>query len=136
MQTKDRLEAADVRQFKPRDFVVNTGAGERIPDQVQLLLDPLNGASLHAWNLARDKATKLHYHEYDEYWLWTKGRTMLTIRLPDGRSESLEIGPGWMVCCVRGIEHGHQPLEDWGCYECTSLLRPGVREYRHLHREL
>jgi len=135
MQTKASLTAADAGRFQPRDFVVNAGGGEHLSDAIRDWLDPLNGGSLHAWNLAKDKATSLHYHDYDEYWLWTKGRTMLTIRLPDGRRDTLEIGPGWIVYCVRGVEHGHQSLEDWGCYECIGDVRPGARQ-GHLKREM
>lgn len=135
MQTKNSLAAADAARFQPRDFVVNVGGGESLSDAVRDWLDPVNGASLHCWNLAKDQATTLHYHDYDEYWLWTKGRTMLTIRLPDGRGENFEIGPGWVVYCVRGVEHGHQPLEDWGCYECVGDIRSGARQ-GHLKREM
>lgn len=135
MQTRDTLTAAEAGQFQPRDFVVNAGAGERLPEAVRAWLDPMNSGSLHAWNLPKDKATTLHYHDHDEYWLWTKGRTMLTIRLPDGRRDTFEIGPGWVVYCVRGVEHGHQPLEDWGCYECTGIIRPDERK-GHLKREI
>src|SRR5512146_2757146 len=89
------LEAGDCRGLAPRMFAVNHGAGERLSDAVARLLDPVEAASLHYWSLGRETATTLHYHEHDEHWLWSRGRTVLTIRLPDGRSDDFEIGPGW-----------------------------------------
>jgi mannose-6-phosphate isomerase-like protein (cupin superfamily) len=115
-------------------FAVDRGAGRTLPEEVARLLDPVDPGSLHYWSLDRARSTELHFHEHDEHWLWSRGRTMLTIRLPDGRSESFEIGPGWIVYCVRGVEHGHEPLEDWACFESTSVLREGART-GHRHRE-
>ena len=129
------LAAADCADLLPRMFAVHYGAGETLPGAVARLLDPAEPATLHYWSLARERSTELHFHEHDEHWLWCRGRTLLTLRLPDGRSESFEIGPGWAVCCVRGVEHGHQPLEDWECFEFTSALREGART-GHLHRTL
>ncbi len=127
------LSAADCAGLLPRLFAVDHGAGQSLSPEVLRLLDAVEPGSFHCWDLARGQATELHYHEHDEHWLWSRGRTMLTIRLPDGRSESFEIGPGWVVYCVRGVEHGHQPLEDWACFESTGILRPGART-GHLHR--
>ena len=121
------------RGLSPRLFAVNHGAGESLAPDVARLLDPIDAGSLHYWQLARQRSTELHFHDHDEHWIWSRGRTLLTIRLPDGRAESFEIGPGWIVYCVRGVEHGHEPAEDWACYECTSVLREGARS-GHLHR--
>jgi hypothetical protein len=107
---------------------VNHGAGETLEARVARLLDPVAPSTLHSWSLARAQATELHFHEYDEHWLWSAGRTLLELRLPDGRGERFAIGPGWVVYCVRGIEYGHVPLDDWACFECTGVLREGARD--------
>lgn len=120
--------------LEPRMFAVNHAAGERLVPEIQCLLDPVNPDSYHCCMLPKEKATKLHYHDNDEYWAWIKGRSMLTVRLPDGRSDELEIGPGWILYCVRGVEHGHTPLEDWGCFEWVGEQRQGIRD-GHLTRE-
>lgn len=133
MPGPDRLTADACKGFEPRDFVVNHAGGERMPGEVAALLDPVVSDSYHWCALGKEKATELHYHDHDEYWAWTKGRTVLTVRLPDGRSDSFEIGPGWTVYCVRGVEHGHTPLEDWACYEWTGARREGGRK-GHLKR--
>ncbi len=129
------LGADDCIGLEPAMLVVNHAAGEELSPAVAALLDPIQQDSVHCWMLENDRATKLHYHDNDEYWAWVKGRTHLTIRLPDGRSDAFDIGPGWVVYCVRGVEHGHEPMEDWGCYEWVGLRRPGVRT-GHLTREL
>jgi len=116
-------------------FVVNHGGGESLAPEVLRLLDPVDFGTFACCLFEKGTSTELHYHDYDEPWAWTKGRTLVTIRLPDGRSDEFEIGHGWVVYCVRGIEHGHRPLEDWGCYQWMSVRRPGARS-GHLDREL
>lgn len=121
--------------LEPRMFVVNHGGGESLAPEVLRLLDPADFGTFACCLFDKSTSTELHYHDYDEPWAWTKGRALVTIRLPDGRSDEFEIGHGWVVYCVRGIEHGHQPLEDWGCYQWMSVRRPGARS-GHLDREL
>ena len=120
--------------LEPRMFAVNHAGGEKLAPEVRRLLDPPHMETMHCWNLKKEKATELHFHDRDECWAWIKGRTLLTIRLPDGRSDTFEIGPGWICYCVRGVEHGHAPLEDWGCYEWVGPAREGARK-GHLTRE-
>jgi mannose-6-phosphate isomerase-like protein (cupin superfamily) len=122
------MTAAECSKFEPGMFAVNHAAGEKLSDAISQWLDPVNTNSVHYWNLEKKVSTAIHYHDFDEYWLWNKGRTALTIRLPDGRRETFIIGPGWVVYCVRGVEHGHSPYEDWGCYELTSEKREDTRE--------
>lgn len=120
--------------LKPRMFLVNHAGGESLSPEVRRLLDPVDAGSFHCWLLPKDRATELHYHDYDEYWAWVKGSSVVTIRLPDGRAGDYEVGPGWIVYCVRGLEHGHRPLEDRGCFEWRSVPRAGARG-GHLFRE-
>ena len=122
------MTANDCVGLEPRMFAVNHAAGEKLDNGILQWLDPISKESIHCWYLEKDKYPELHYHDCDEYWLWNKGRTELTIRLPDGRSDTFEIGPGWIVYCVRGVEHGHKPLEDWGCFEFVSVSGEGARE--------
>jgi len=133
-EEKPAILIADMcRHFKPRDFAINHAAGEKLSPAVAALLDPPDMGSIHFWQLRREQATAPHFHERDEYWCWAGGRTVLSIRLPDGRGEAFEIGPGWIVYCVRGVEHGHTPLEDWACFEWVGVARPGIRP-GHLQR--
>ncbi len=127
------LAAEDCKCLEPMMFVVNHGAGEKLSDEVRAMLDPVEAFSF--CELPKEKATELHFHDRDEHWQWASGSTVLTIRLPDGRSDQFEISSGWIVYCVRGVEHGHEPLEDWSCFECIGVSRPGARP-GHLTREL
>jgi len=135
MDSMKSLGPEDCKNLEPRMFLVNHGAGEKLAPEIQEMLDPIQADSIHCWMVGKAKATELHYHDTDEYWAWIKGRTTVTIRLPDGRNDEFEIGPGWIVYCVRGVEHGHEPLEDWGCFEWTGFRRPEARN-GHLEREL
>jgi mannose-6-phosphate isomerase-like protein (cupin superfamily) len=123
----------DCAGLSPEMFVVNHAAGEKLAPVVARLLAPVDIASLHYWDARREDKTELHYHDIDEYWAWTKGRTIVTIRLPDGRSGSFEVRPGMIVYCARGVEHGHTPLEDWACYEWAGVAGSGARS-GHLYR--
>ncbi|MDP6380780.1 MAG: hypothetical protein QF662_05495 [Phycisphaerae bacterium] len=127
------LTAENCSGFEPRMFAVNHAGGEKLSPEVRPLLDTVDTDSFHCWMISKDTSTELHYHDHDEYWAWARGRSMLTLRLPDGRREEFEIGPGWIVYCLRGVEHGHKPLEDWGCFEWVSILRPGAKS-GHLFR--
>jgi mannose-6-phosphate isomerase-like protein (cupin superfamily) len=129
------LRAEDCADLQPRMFLVHHAAGETLAPQVGKMLDPIDTDSICCFFLPKDRSTELHYHDFDEYWAWVHGRTVVTIRLPDGRSGQFEIGPGWVVYCVRGVEHAHQPLGDWGCFQWTSIRRAGARE-GHLTRRL
>ena len=129
------LGPGDCTDLEPRMFMVNYAAGEKLAPEIQRMLDPMAVESMGCFFLPKDASTELHYHDYDEHWAWVKGRTVVTIRLPDGRGDQFEIGPGWIVYCVRGVEHAHRPLEDWGCFQWAGMRRADARE-GHLHREL
>ena len=129
------LGADGCADLDPRMFAVNHAGGESLSPRVQAMLDPVTPASYHCWVLSKDAFPELHFHDHDEYWAWVRGRTRLRIRLPDGRTDEFEIGPGWLVYCVRGVEHAHRPLDDWSCFEWTGVLRPGARD-GHLVRTL
>lgn len=83
--------------LKPRMFLVNHVEGESLSPEVRRLLDPVDAGSFHCCMLLKDRATGLHYHDYDEYWAWVKGSSLVTIRLPDGRRGEFEVRPGWIV---------------------------------------
>ncbi len=93
----------------PRMFAVNHREGETLSRGILQMLDPIENRFVYPC-YEKKVATPLHFHDNDEYWGWVKGKTIVTIRLPDGCSDEFEIGPGWIVYCIRGVEHGHIPL--------------------------
>lgn len=122
------LTDQDCAGLEPGMFVVNMnlGAGGSLAPQVAAMLDPIVHASFLFLTGTKEQGVKLHFHEFDEYWLFGKCRSVVQIRLPDGRSGRFEVGPGWGVYCVRGVEHGHEPLEDWNCYQFNGIAREGI----------
>ena len=75
----------------------------------------------------------MHYHENDEYWLFTGGQTVVTLRLKDGTSKTFEVKPDTLIVTPRGVEHGHVPKTEVQGYEWSSEIRPGARN-GHLQR--
>lgn len=128
MSGPQRLTVSDCLGLAPDMFVVNHRSGRKLAPEVARILDPVDPASYHLCSLPAENATDLHFHDHDEYWAWVEGRTVVSIRLPDGRMGRYEVGPGWLVYCVRGVEHGHAPLDDWACFEWHSLPRKGARQ--------
>ena len=57
----------------PSLCVVHIGKGERITGLLAELLNPVNSESFHEYRLPPNSDVELHYHDYDEYWLFTGG---------------------------------------------------------------
>ena len=87
--------------------VVHIGKGERITGLLGELLTPVNSESLHEYRLPANSDVELHYHDYDEYWLFTAGNPKVTLRLPTGITKTVQLAPGDMVACVRGVWNIH-----------------------------
>ncbi len=116
------------------DFcVIRIGKGERLSKELVNILDPVDIGTLHHFVVLSDKPTELHYHDFDEYWYFTEGTTVVTLRLPDRTSKRYHIEPGILVVTPRGVEHGHTPCETVMGVEFVSKLRPGAKS-GHLYR--
>ena len=113
--------------------VIRLKKGERMSPELAEILDEVNIASIHAFEVPPERPTELHYHDFDEYWLFTEGMTKVTLRLPDGTMEEYEIGPGDLIATPKGVEHGHIPNETVKGFEFSSKIRPGAKS-GHLRR--
>ena len=113
--------------------VIRLKKGARMSAELAEILDEVNIASIHAFEVPLERPTELHYHDFDEYWLFTGGTTKVTLRLPDGTTEEYEIGPGDLIATPKGVEHGHIPNETVKGFEFTSKISPGARG-GHLQR--
>ena len=111
----------------PADCVVRMGAGERIGEKLAGLLDPIDPASLHEYRLPAKSDVELHYHDFDEYWLFTSGTPLITLRSPDGKLEKFQLGPGDMIACVRGVSHTLYADHELIYFQFTSVVREGAR---------
>jgi len=113
--------------------VIRLGKGEHISEELAEVLDEVNIASLHAFEVSSERPTELHYHDYDEHWLFTEGTTTLTLRLPDGTKKEYEIGPYDLIATPKDVEHGHIPNETVKGLQFVSKIKPGAR-MGHLYR--
>jgi len=113
--------------------VIRLSKGERISAELTEVLDEVNIASLHSFAVPPERPTELHYHDFDEYWLFTEGTTTVTLRLPDGTKKEYEIGPYDLIATPKGVEHGHIPNETVKGFEFVSKIKPGAR-LGHLER--
>jgi mannose-6-phosphate isomerase-like protein (cupin superfamily) len=113
--------------------VIRLGKGEHIPGELVGILDEVNIASIHAFTVPPKQPTELHYHDFDEYWLFTEGSTTVTLRLPDGTKKEYEIGPYDLIVTPKSVEHGHIPNETVKGFEFVSKIRQDARQ-GHLYR--
>ena len=82
---------------------------------------------------ARKLRVELHYHDYDEYWLFTAGNPRVTLRLPTGITKIVHLEPGDMVACVRGVEHTLWADHELVYFQFSSVLE-GDEHHGHLIR--
>jgi mannose-6-phosphate isomerase-like protein (cupin superfamily) len=109
--------------------VVRLGKGERVPAELRALLNPVDPGSFHEYRLPANSEVELHFHDFDEYWLFTAGFPQVTLRSPCGAIRQFDLEPGDMVACVRGVEHTLWADHELVYFQYTSVLagdeRPG-----------
>ncbi len=113
--------------------VVRIRNGERITGLLAELLNPVDPESLHQYRLPANADVELHYHDFDEYWLFTSGHPKVTLRLPMGVTKTVPLEPGDMVACVRGVEHTLAADHELVYFQFSSL-REGSERGGHLTR--
>ncbi len=113
--------------------VIRLGSGERISAELAEILDEVNIASIGSFTVPPEQSTELHYHDYDEYWLFTEGTTTVTLRLPDGTKKEYAIGSYDLIATPKAVEHGHIPNETVKGIQFVSKIGPGARR-GHLYR--
>lgn len=115
-------------------LVVRLAKGETIPADVLARLDPLDFGSVCYYTIPVERPTELHYHDYDEHWLFTAGRTVVTLRLEDGTSQRYEVGEGDLIVTPKGVEHAHDPVTEVKGIQIAGVKAPSARS-GHLYRE-
>jgi mannose-6-phosphate isomerase-like protein (cupin superfamily) len=113
--------------------MVHIGKGERITGLLAELLNPVNSESFHEYRLPPNSDVELHYHDYDEYWLFTAGTPKVTLRLPTGITKIVQLEAGDMVACVRGVEHTLWADHELVYFQFSSVLE-GDERRGHLIR--
>lgn len=118
----------------PSLCVVHAAAGARVPTALAALLAPVDPATFHVYRLPPRTDVELHFHDYDEYWWFVEGTPRVTLRSPSGDRRQVDLGPGDLVACLRGIEHTLWADHELVYYQYSSVLsgseRPG-----HLTRD-
>jgi len=115
--------------------VIKLGEGERVSRELASVLDEVDVSSIHIYTLSPDKPAGLHYHDFDEYWLFIEGTTTVTLRLEDGTTKQFYVGHGDLIVTPRGVEHGHAPHILTKYIQFSSKIRPGARS-GHLERKI
>jgi mannose-6-phosphate isomerase-like protein (cupin superfamily) len=113
----------------PSLCVVRLGKGERVPRELQALLNAVDPGSFHQYRLPANSSVELHFHDADEYWFFTEGYPTVTLRSPSGVTREFHLEPGDMVACVRGVEHtlwaDHELVYLQYCSAAQGGERPG-----------
>jgi mannose-6-phosphate isomerase-like protein (cupin superfamily) len=107
--------------------VARLGEGKRLPAELCALLQPVDPSTFHVYRLAGNTEVELHYHDYDEYWAFIAGHPRVTLRTPGGVMEQLDLGPGDMVACLRGVEHTLWADHELVYYQYSSVRLGGER---------
>ncbi|MBT5873439.1 MAG: hypothetical protein HOH43_08480 [Candidatus Latescibacteria bacterium] len=107
--------------------IVKLSQGERIPESLATLLDPADMGSLHEYVLPAGTEVELHYHDFDEYWLFREGTPSITLNLPDGASKTYQLNPGDLVATLRGVAHTLHADHVLRYYQWNGEIRPGTR---------
>ena len=101
--------------------------GKKVPEVLAVLLDPVDMTSMHEYVLAAHTPVELHYHDFDEYWLFTEGHPRVTLRLPDGTTGVYPLKPGDLVATLRGVEHTLTADHTLTYFQFSSQKRPGAK---------
>lgn len=111
----------------PSLCIVRLREGQRTSPELARLLKPVDPASFHEYRLPANTEVELHYHDVDEYWLFTSGRPRVTLRCPSGVMTEVTLEPGDMVACVRGVEHTLWADHELVYIQFSSLQEGGER---------
>lgn len=113
--------------------IVRYSAGERIPSELAARLLPVDPQTFHVYRLPARTPVELHFHDFDEYWWFTEGRPLITLRDENGVMLETELEPFDMVACIRGVEHTLRADHELVYYQFSSV-RTGEEREGHLTR--
>ena len=113
--------------------VVRIRQGERVCAELSTMLDEVDMSSLHEYVLPAHTPVELHYHDFDEYWLFTEGTPTVTLRSQDGHTGVYHLEPGDLVATLRGVEHTLAADHTLRYFQFSSKRRSDARS-GHLTR--
>jgi len=112
----------------PSVCVVRLRQGQRADGPLAELLNPVDSATLHEYRLPANSDVALHFHDMDEYWLFTEGRPHITLESPSGVRKEFDLGPGDMIACVRGVAHTLLADHELVYFQFCSVLEGDERQ--------
>jgi len=107
--------------------VVKLRSDERISKTLADLLDPIDMMSMHEYTLPPRSDVELHYHDFDEYWLFNEGQATVTLNLPVGTTKAYHLKPGDLVATVRGVAHTLCADHTLRYTQWNGMIRPDAR---------
>lgn len=113
--------------------VIRLAKGERISSELAEVLDEIDVTTIHFYEISVTRPTKLHHHEYDEYWLFTEGNTTVTLRSSDGEEKTYKVSAGDLIATPKGIWHGHVPSTTVKGIEFASVIPEGMHRREMLY---
>ena len=107
--------------------IIKLRAGERISKTLADLLDPIDMMSMHEYVLPAKSDVELHYHDFDEYWLFNEGHPKVTLNLADGTTREYHLEPGDLVATACGVAHTLYADHTLRYYQWHSVINPDAR---------
>ncbi|MBI4531780.1 MAG: hypothetical protein HY709_09670 [Candidatus Latescibacteria bacterium] len=107
--------------------IIRASRGERISQELGRFLDPVDPTTIHEYVLPANTPVELHYHDFDEYWLFRSGEPLITLRAPNGTIRQYQLSPGDMVACLHGVAHTLAADHDLVYFQFSSVRREGAR---------
>lgn len=129
-----KIPIREVMISATRLCIVRLRERERMPQELAEVLDEVDISSIDEYVLPANTPVELHYHQFDEYWLFTEGSPTVTLRLPDGTTDVYKLGSGDLVVTLRGTEHTLAADHTVKYFQFSSKIRPGARK-GHLTRK-
>jgi mannose-6-phosphate isomerase-like protein (cupin superfamily) len=120
----------------PDVCIVRTRQGERVPQVLATLLDPVDPSTFHEYVLSAGVPVELHGHDFDEYWWFTSGTPLVTLWTKAAGERQYLLQPGDLVVCPRGVAHTLYADHPLVYHQFSSLRRDDAREGHLLPEEL
>ena len=115
--------------------VIRLSKDQHMSKSLTNTLDSVDIGTISQFVVTAEHHTELHFHDFDEYWFFTKGNTIVTLRLPNRTGKKYQIGPGDLVVTPKYVEHGHTPHGMVSGIQWNGEIKSTARK-GHLYRDI
>ena len=109
------------------DCIIRASEGLRMNKDLAEALGEVDISTIHVYRLPANSEVELHYHDFDEYWMFISGRPRVTLRSPEGETKEYHLQPGDIVACAKGNEHTLWADHELVYFQMSSKPAPGAR---------